>query len=80
MPKSIYLPVIITEFLEEKVRLNPPSFKMNIHLAKFYLNQVYYNVTKGWENETFDLYVPLCANILRKYYQKLRILTPMVWF
>ena len=70
MPKSIYLPVIITEFLEEKVRLNPPSFKMNIHLAKFYLNQVYYNVTKGWENETFDLYVPLCADILRKYYQK----------
>ncbi|MDF0718934.1 hypothetical protein P0M11_02865 [Kaistella sp. PBT33-4] len=70
MHKFIYLPVIITEFLEEKVSQNPPPFKMNMRLAKFFLNQVYYNVTKGWENETFDLYVPLCANILRKYYQK----------
>lgn len=67
MPKKIILPEQIVNFLDKRVSENPPKFKYNRKLAVFFLFQVYKQTLSKFDNESFETYVKLCADILKKY-------------
>lgn len=67
IPKSIHLPETILKFLTHKLIENPPKFRMNDKIAKFYLHVLFRKVISDWENETFETYYPLCKEILDDY-------------
>lgn len=67
LPKSVFLPETILRFFTQKLIENPPKFKMNDKLAKFYLHVLFRKVTSDWENDTFETYTSLCSEILDDY-------------
>lgn len=67
IPKSIFLPKTIIKFFTVKLIENPPKFRMDEKIAKFYLHVLFRKVTSDWENETFETYCSLCKEILDDY-------------